>query len=508
MVVLTNQFFYNSTNTYVGFDKAAPNPQELIVAPGDGYIASGLATLWTAPATAGTYVISLVSGFYNNAGTWTEPTASNAFVPPTLSGRITVTVVAATAGGTYSATYSACETTPNFSAVTAANIDGVDSTASLSNGASWGIAFKLRDAYNANLDQGNIVATATGGALIQLGSAGTATSTPVAGTASTVVGFRTGELDALVVAQATAGAPITTTVTITYNGTTVCTKTVTIAGKVATLEVSEIQTQDLSTATHTTDIDESGRITGQLFRVIAKDTAGNRIATDSIGTFSADSTALALASPTVVAASIAVSATSSSSTSAYSYSTGLYTCGAAAGSAKLKMKFTTTATGEAITSPEFTVRCADNPYTYTASWDKASYVQGDIATLTVAFLDSKGNPANNVVSPGASVMVLPMLTAVTATGSATMLPNAAGVKTYTLTVGLATGITAGTYSTIIDFTGLTAVAATKQTPAIKITTGGDTTTNADVLKSIVALIASINKQIQALQVDTKAITSS
>jgi hypothetical protein len=80
-----------------------------------------------------------------------------------------------------------------------------------------------------------------------------------------------------------------------------------------------------------------------------------------------------------------------------------------------------------------------------------------------------------------------------------MLPNAAGVKTYTLTVGLATGITAGTYSTIIDFTGLTAVAATKQTPAIKITTGGDTTTNADVLKSIVALIASINKQIQALQ---------
>jgi hypothetical protein len=60
-------------------------------------------------------------------------------------------------------------------------------------------------------------------------------------------------------------------------------------------------------------------------------------------------------------------------------------------------------------------------------------------------------------------------------------------------------MTAGTYTSIIDFTSLTAVAATKATPTYTLVTGGDTTTNADVLKSIVALIASINKQIQALQ---------
>jgi hypothetical protein len=60
-------------------------------------------------------------------------------------------------------------------------------------------------------------------------------------------------------------------------------------------------------------------------------------------------------------------------------------------------------------------------------------------------------------------------------------------------------MTAGTYTGIVDFTGLTAVAAVKSTPTYKLSTGGDTTTNADVLKSIVALIASINKQIQALQ---------
>ena len=80
-----------------------------------------------------------------------------------------------------------------------------------------------------------------------------------------------------------------------------------------------------------------------------------------------------------------------------------------------------------------------------------------------------------------------------------MLPDANGVKTYTFTVGTTDGMTAGTYTSIIDFTSLTAVAATKATPTYKLVTGGDTTTNADVLKSIVALIASINKQIQALQ---------
>ena len=472
--------YYNSTNTYVGVGNATTS--------------TGVAALWSAPTTAGTYSVRLLTGFaYDSSdGSYDQPTAANGYAPPTLSAAIAVSVVAASAGGIYSATYSACNTSTN----TSATITGIDSTGSVSNGASWAIDFKLKDAYNAALSAGNLVATATNGALINLGAAGT---TPVAGTASTDVAFDTGASETLLVSQPTAGAPLTTTVTITFNGTTVCTKTVSIAGKVASLEVSEIQTQDISASTHATDLDESGRTSGQLFRVVAKDSAGNRVATSSLGSFSADSAALAAASPTVQAVSIAHSATATSSTSAYSYSTGLYQCGAAAGSAKMKIKFTTTSTGEAVTSPEFTLRCADNPYTYTASWDKASYVQGDIATLTVSFKDSKGNTANNVVTPGAATFVTPMLTAISTTGSASVLPNAAGVKTYTFTVGTPSGMTAGTYTSVIDFTTLTGAGADKATPTYKLTTGGDTTTNADVLKSIVALIASINKQIRALQ---------
>ena len=119
--------------------------------------------------------------------------------------------------------------------------------------------------------------------------------------------------------------------------------------------------------------------------------------------------------------------------------------------------------------------------------------------MSVQFLDSKGNKANSLDTPGAVSMILPFMTLVTSTGSATMLPNADGVKVYTMTVGTSVGLTPGTYTGVVDFPALTDVAAVKATPTYKITTGGDTTTNADVLKSIVALIASINKQIQALQ---------
>jgi hypothetical protein len=60
-------------------------------------------------------------------------------------------------------------------------------------------------------------------------------------------------------------------------------------------------------------------------------------------------------------------------------------------------------------------------------------------------------------------------------------------------------MTAGTYTSVIDFTSLTAVAAERQTPTYKLGTGTTDVTFTEVLKSVVALIASINKQIQALQ---------
>jgi len=454
------------------------------------------AVLWTAPASAGTYTVSL----YKHSGT-TAPTTA---VPSggSLAAQITVTVVATSTGGTVSLVYSVCNT--DVYARTATNVDST--TSNVATGSNWFVNFALKDGYNAFLDAGSIVATATNGALLGINTAGTtATST----TASTAVLAGNGATQSLTIGQPTAGAPLTTTVTISYNGTTVCTKTVTIRGAASKVEIASVATGDLGVAgssfTNTDWLDEglvmtntvAGTPRAGMYKVTLKDSAGNIVLPNSSAEFTMDPATTTTIIPALSVNSVI--ATSTSSTSNASYSAGLFSCGPTAGSSAVKLRYTNAATGVTITSDAFTARCADNPYTYEASFDKATYVQGDLATLTVTFKDSKGNAANSVTTPGPLTLNVPFMTAVSATGSATMLTNAAGVKTYTFTVGTTTGMTAGTYTSIIDFTSLTAVAATKATPTYKLTTGGDTTSNADILKSIVALIASINKQIQALQ---------
>ena len=153
-----------------------------------------------------------------------------------------------------------------------------------------------------------------------------------------------------------------------------------------------------------------------------------------------------------------------------------------------------------VTSDAFVARCGGDAYTYTASLDKAAYNIGDIATATVKFLDSKGVAANTVTSPNAGTWTLPFMTGVDftlPTSSSTAVTKADGSMSYTFTVGTSTTVTPGTYSGIVEYAAL--VNSAKTVTTYKISTAGDQTTNADVLKSIVALIASINKQIQALQ---------
>ena len=444
--------------------------------------ATAIAAIWTAPTTVGTYSVSS----YVGNGVGTVPTLASPAV--TLSGRITVTVVAASAGGTYSAVYSACNTATLVLPAT-----GVDSTSAVSNNGSWFINFDLDDAYDVSLGSGNIVASATNGGILSLG---TSTATSSAGTNSTTVEYGSSQLRSVRVDQPTAGAPLTTTVTISFNGTVVCTKTVTIRGEVASLEVTDLLTGDLSSANASADWgnrDATARM-GALGYFVAKDSAGNIVDQDDTGLVAIDSATL---TTLITGATLVLGTSNSTSTGAYQ-GTVAWTCGAVASSASLKIKFTNTTSGTVVSSPAFTARCADNPYTYTASYDKASYVQGELAKLTVQFKDSKGNNANSLPA-GTSTITAPMFTFVTATGSASAYSKADGTVVYTFAVGLPTGITDGTYTSTVDFSALTAVAATVATPTYKVGTGVAAVSNADVLKSIVALIASINKQIQALQ---------
>jgi len=453
---------------------------------------TGVAVLWNAPSTAGTYTVSM----YRAGTTASSQNTSTVGVGGTLGGQVTVTVVAASAGGAYSAVYSACNTRKNSDGVGLAT--GIDTTTAFENTHTAYIAFDLDDAYDASLDPGALVITATNGALVSLGTSAAAAA---AGTTSTIVSTAAPTNQVVQVVQGTANAPVTSTVTITYNGTTVCTKTVTIRGEVASLTVANVGTNDLgsgSTGSATWIADGTNRI--GMFTVTAKDSAGNTVAPGTAGVsgFAAVAATLTTTVQAITISSANVATSISSSTAAWNYSVGNFTCGATAGESKVKIQYTNPATGTIATSPEFTARCADDPYTYTASFDKASYVQGDLATLTVQFLDSKGNKANNVGAHGALTDSTPMFTEVTAQGDG-VADKADGTSTYTYTVGGTTAVTAGAYTAIIDFASLTAVAAVKATPTYKVSTGSTDVSNAEVLKSIVALIASINKQIQALQ---------
>jgi len=459
--------------------------------------ATGVAATWTLPSTAGTYTVNLLTGFTTVGATSVQPSLTVG-LPPTLAGAIVVTVVATTAGGTYSTATSACNTAAGTTAFSSgAYPTGIDSTATKANGDLWSIDFSIRDAYNAAISSGALTATATNGALIAFGTSGT---TPTAGTTSTIVSTNpatVGGSSTVRVEQPTAGAPLTTTVTITFNGAVICTKTVTIRGSVDKLTVANIGTQDLSASVGSSQwtYQEIGLYSASLFTVLATDSAGNIVATPAtLGAFSIDA---ASAGTTVQGLTFPTVASSNSSTSTSRFTLGSFTCGATAGTGSPVVVFTASATGKITKSAAFTARCADDASTYTASFDKASYNNGDIATLTVQFLDSKGNKANTVSAYGASSIVVPMMTAVSS-ASATSVTKADGSLALTYTVGLAAAAASpGTYAGVATFT----------TPALGVTSAlkysivdvSGAVSNADVLKSIVALIASINKQIQALQ---------
>jgi hypothetical protein len=127
-----------------------------------------------------------------------------------LGGNITVTVVAASAGGSYSAAYSACNIAPAAAAITAgAGTAGIDNTVIFKNGDAAYINFDLNDAYNANLGSGNLVVTATNGALVNIGAGSGAVA---AGTSSTDTDYQNPVGYSVRVDQGTANAPVTTTV--------------------------------------------------------------------------------------------------------------------------------------------------------------------------------------------------------------------------------------------------------------------------------------------------------
>lgn len=339
------------------------------------------------------------------------------------------------------------------------SVDVATSTSVTNSGTGY-VNVRAMDAYAAQLSTSGVIqATATNGAVVAWDAA---PSTQV-NTAA-----KTGTSGVLYVVQGTANEnkPVSTTITITFNGVTLATKSIAFSGRAASISVTGVDIA-LSNGTRTGTYD-----------FIVKDAAGNQLAGV---TPTADATKY---TSQVTAVSVG------GSSSATAVQTGGWTCAASSGSSIVRIKHVLSDLSE-IYSNEFVAACGLGVNKYTVSLDKNSYVPGEIATLTISSTDINGAKVADTSTVGSGVAISGGgLTAITAPTSADTF--AQGVKTYKFTVGNVNGA----YNMIVDLPAYVATDAAK-TVSYKIADGA--ISNAEVLSGIVALIASITKQIEQLQ---------
>ena len=353
----------------------------------------------------------------------------------------------------------------------------------------------LNDAYGAGLTSttGALTVTATTGANVSIGAA--AGNAAASGTYSTAVSNAAAADLVVKVTEATPGAGWSGTVTVTYNGVVVATKSGTITGLPAKITIAALSVAKTNATTDTA-------VSYQVY-----DAAGNAVALapSAISLTSSSNTS----SVTGIATGTYVNGNSTTSAGSLAI-----VGGTTAGTSNVVVQ-TTTSTGATITSNSAAVLVGGSAYSYTASLDKTKYAPGDIATLKIKFLDSKGNPAassSSIYTTGAAApfawnasLTLPQLAQIgtagvlaTGTTSATygVGSNVAPDATGTITLKWTVGSTEASYSGVVDFPTVDGVAGSAQTVSYSVSSGS--TSLNDVLKGIVSLIASINKQIAAL----------
>jgi hypothetical protein len=419
---------------------------------------------------------------------------------------ITISVVASCSNLAFSPATSYFAVRSATNAVTgvamASSID--DDAALVASGQNGYIRMLLRDAYGSELTAKALIATATGAnCLVGLTDAAAATSSYGAGSSSTAVDSDSGYADVVTVAQDDGDIPAICQVSVTYDGKLVGTRTFTFQGVATKVTVSDVTIGTVAASANY-----------GYYRVSVSDAAGNLLPDYVIDASSTETNNAAALLSGVITAVQGNSGAATSSTAGSGYgktqsvtatnvgtatagANGLtrFTCSTTKGGvAKVTVRaLISAATGTYVTSDPFSIACGGALNTWSISMDKASYSPGEIATLTLTGKDANGLPVSTFTTLSGVVYAFGGMTAVTAPTNGDAFSSGAGIKTYQFSVGTSEGAFVGTFTT----TGATDTAAKTVQYTVKSSTA--TVSNADVLKSIVSLIASINKQIQALQ---------
>ncbi len=348
------------------------------------------------------------------------------------------------------------------------NVDSA--TTPIAQGAVGYVGLDLRDALGGDLAVGAIIVTATNGAKVAYGAdanATTGTSTAVAADAGTSDYFSVRQP---MPANGVSYAPMTTTVTLSYNGTVVGTKAFKFTGVPTKVNVSSIPTAIATSGTATV-------------AVTVTDAEGNQLAgwTPVAGSTLLDSN---------------LSAGSFNSSSATATVAATLTAGASSGASSTTIRVALN-DGTFITSDPIKTIASGALDVYTISFDKAQYVPGEVVTLTITGKDAEGYAIADGVALGTSAVSVTTtgLTDVDATALAHTKTALGGVwveKYYAST-------TLGSYGISFKSDKATTKVPAALQATFKVVSADTGVTNADVLKAIVSLIASINKQIAALQ---------
>jgi hypothetical protein len=445
----------------------------------DSVIEGGALVAASAPSyhTFGSTAATLV--FRPNAGvtsmTINSYATTAARVAGTIANALIVTVAPATSVGQFSYSDSAASVYASGTATTPSTyVDGVSGALKVASGTAQSrINYSVKDVNGNTMSSALTQAVATGGCVLSSdGSTFTGTSSAV-----------TGATGSFYVARSVALSPAACTIALSVNGAAWVTKSITFLGKVAKVEVIGGQGGigfGKAKAESSADV----------FYYQALDSANNAlhgITVTNEPTATATFTSLDTSATTVT-------------TSGSLPAAAAVTCSTTAGSFDFNLRVVNEAY-EVIKSPTYKQYCYGDAVNYKASFDKASYVPGDIATLTITGTDAKGNTTNDyeTIGTGSGALAPSIagsnMTAVTAPTSADTFTG--GKKTYKFIVGS----TEGSYQMAVDLPDLnnTTYSQAAITVPYSIKASSASVSNADVLKAIVSLIASINKQIAALQ---------
>ena len=433
--------------------------------------------------TASSGATSMSISFFQGANVTDLDNATNG----SLAGRLTVAIAAANTAGEYSASQSSIYTQiPYATTATASGLLGYDNTGRINNGQRASVYVSLKDPYAAALTTGVITATATNGSLVAIKDALPAAGDAFAPTSSfaTDAGGLAGGDAYITVTQPVAGVAGSTTLTIARNGEVLATKTLNWSGEIASIEIIAANT---NTIFKNGGADTDGSLG---IRYAVKDAAGNAVTMSAHPTITGATGAFIGASLSTTGNVLYRNLQSSSV--GYGNGTLLVPASALNGAGSFKLRVVNGA-GANVDSAAYNATVANGATaSFTASWDKTTYAPGELATLTIGVKDVFGNSMHD--GQALSGLVLSVASGFTSVGGTCE-------ATSTITAGIAScvyaaGNTDGSYSFSVDLT--TAPDQSATVGAIKVT-GATGVTNADVLKSIVSLIASINKQIRALQ---------